>query len=164
MSNICYHFQLNQVLCNQSEHYHQLFILEFSVYKKIFPHYVSVFQSRVESVNVFAVIVFFFASTFFKHSKYLNDTIKAYIIQNKFYFLRQKKISFVQIMYLKLTFLTPGDIKNYYQQPTNYQRGQWHQLSQLKLQPSLFELKDIKTIDTSTIIKKWQDMSRNVRF
>ena len=152
MSNICYHFQLNQVLFNQSEHYHQLYILEFSVYKKIFPHYVSVFQSRVESVNVFAVIVFFF----FKHSKYLNNTINAYIIRNKENLFCSNNAPKTHIF--------------------NSQRHQKLLLvaNQLparimasvitKLLPSLFELKDIKTIDTSTIIKKWQDMSRNVHF
>ena len=37
-------------------------------------------------------------------------------------------------------------------------------VSQLKLLPSLFELKDNDTIDMWTIIKKFQDMSRNKRF
>ena len=37
-------------------------------------------------------------------------------------------------------------------------------VSQLKLLPSLFKLKDNDTIDMWTIIKKFQDMSRNKRF
>ena len=37
-------------------------------------------------------------------------------------------------------------------------------MSQLKLLPSLFRIKDNGTIDMSTIIKKLQDMSRNRRF
>ena len=57
----------------------------------------------------------------------------------------QKKISFVEIIHLKFTFLTPDDI------------GISKLVSQLKLLSSLFEFKDNDTNDMSTIIKKLQD-------
>ena len=78
----------------------------------------------------------------------------------------QKKTSFVQISHLKFTFLTSDDIKSYYYYPTNCKIvlflfeinskdiGTSKLVSQSKLLPSLFELKDKDTIVMSTIIKK----------
>ena len=76
----------------------------------------------------------------------------------------QKKIPFVQITHLKFTFLTPYDIKSYYQQPNNCKIVLIlfdinnedivisKLLSQLKLLPSLIELKDNDAIVIITII------------
>ena len=85
----------------------------------------------------------------------------------------QKEIFFVQITHLKFTFLTPDNIKSYYQWPTNCKMiicfeinskdiGISKLVSQLKLLPSLFELEDNDTVVMSTIIKKkLQGISQN---
>ena len=67
----------------------------------------------------------------------------------------QNKISFVQIKHPKVIFLTPEDIKSYYLANTF---GINKLVSQSRLLPSLFELKDNDTIIMKTIIKKLQDM------
>ena len=67
----------------------------------------------------------------------------------------QNKISFVQIKHPKVIFLTPEDIKSYYLANTF---GISKLVSQSRLLPSLFELKDNDTIIMKTIIKKLQDM------
>ena len=93
-----------------------------------------------------------------------------------FQLIFKNEFSLVEITHLKFTLLTHDEIKNYYQQPTSCKIvlflheiisedvGISKLVSQLKLLPSLFELKDNDPIVMSTIIKKLQDMSRNRSF
>lgn len=61
------------------------YLLEFSVCKDFFIHYTLVFQSEVKCVYFYhALFVFCFGFTFFKHSKKISVTRKAYAIHNKF--------------------------------------------------------------------------------
>ena len=83
----------------------------------------------------------------------------------------QKKISFVQITHMKFTFLTAYGIKSvdirivlFLFDINNEDIAISKLVSQLKLLPSLFELKDNDTIIMSTFIKKLLEMWRNRSF